>query len=178
MVVIGRVTTALLALALLSSCEGCGDSNDTSGTTGGGGEQTSGEETEETGEVPVDPGPAPTLGLRVEPEGEGQKLIVENRGEEPVELASALVLEREEGDAFAAVEGISGLALRYDCESETPECVTLVPGAALHPPAWTGDIGDAQCACEECAEAPEGTYRFVVATCGGGHRVESPAFER
>jgi hypothetical protein len=175
----GRFLTVIAIITLVSSCEGCGDSNGTGGTTGGSGGQTSGEESGESNEVPVDPGPPPTLGLRVEPGDEGaQSLIVENRGNEPVELTTALVLERQDGDAFAAVEEIQGLALRYDCQSETPECITLVPGAALHPPPWTGDIGDAQCACERCTAAPEGTYRFVVTTCGGGHRVESPTFQR
>jgi hypothetical protein len=175
----GRLTVMLALLTLLSGCEGCGDNTDTGGTTGESGEQTSGEESAGGDEEPVDPGPPPTLGLRIEPaDDSGQNLIVENRGDEPVELATALVLERRDGDAFTTVEEIQGVALRYDCESETPECITLVPGAALHPPPWTGDIGDAQCACERCAAAPEGTYRFVVTTCGGGHRVESPAFER
>lgn len=170
---------ALFTLALVSSCEGCGDESTSTGPTTGPGssEQTTGEEGE-TSETPADPGPPPTLGLRVEPDDDGQKLIVENRGDAPVELATALVVERQADDSFATVEEIQGVALRYDCESEVPECITLVPGAALHPPPWTGDIGDAQCACEECGPAPAGTYRFVVTTCGGGHRVPSPSFSR
>ncbi len=175
--VLSRISVIGLAALVLSSCEGCGDSADTGGTTGSTSEHSTGSES--SGEVDeVDPGPPPTLGLRVEAEGDGQLLVVENRGQEPVELATGLTLERREGDAFAAVDGIEGLALRYDCESETPECITLVPGAALHPPAWSGDIGHAQCECERCTAAPEGTYRFVVQTCGGGHRVESPEFAR
>jgi len=176
-----RFSTPLLCLLLLAGCEGCGDEAEQNGpATGGsgGGEGTTGEEAPESN-VPVDPGPAPELGLAVEPGRDGAtSLIVDNRGEEPVRLATALSLERQDGEAFTAVEGIGGLALRFDCTTPPEECVTLIPGAALHPPPWSGDLGDAQCDCERCADAPTGTYRFVVTTCGGGHRVQSPAFER
>ncbi len=173
-----------LLLGLLAGCEGCG--NDAPEATTGGGqgsttgtETTGGAETATEGAPAIaDPGAPPTLGLSVEPGFESAtSLIVENRGSEPVELSSALVLEREEDGAFAPVSGIAGLALRFDCEPP-PECLTLVPGAALHPPPWNGMLGDAQCICTRCADAPTGSYRFVVTTCGGGHRVTSPAFTR
>ncbi|RLB46655.1 MAG: hypothetical protein DRJ42_27165 [Deltaproteobacteria bacterium] len=180
-----RMASVLLVVGLLAGCEGCGNDAPTA-TTGGGqgsstGTETTGGAATETAEAPAeaDPGAPPTLGLSVEPGFEGAaSLIVENRGSEAVELSSALVLEREEDGAFAPVSGIAGLALRFDCVQEPPECLTLVPGAALHPPPWNGMLGDAQCVCTRCADAPTGTYRFVVTTCGGGHRVTSPAFTR
>jgi hypothetical protein len=34
-------------------------------------------------------------------------------------------------------------------------------------------IGDAQCMCERCVDAPAGAYRIVVTTCDGAHRAAS-----
>jgi hypothetical protein len=170
----------LSILLLLAGCEACGSgsTNDPSAESARG---SGGETTEEgtRGQSAADRGPAPTLGLSVEPARDGAaNLIVENRGAEAVELSTGLVLERQDGTAWTTVDGIQGLALRFDCTQPVPECITLIPGAALHPPPWTGDIGDAQCACERCVDAPAGSYRFILSTCTGGHRVESPAFTR
>ncbi|MBW2461486.1 MAG: hypothetical protein JRH11_07555 [Deltaproteobacteria bacterium] len=188
-----RMVTVLLVpglllgglLVLLAGCEGCGNdaATSTTGSASTGTETTGGAATEtEAASADSDlqavPGAPPTLGLTVEPGFDGAaSLVVENRGSEPVELSSTLVLEREEDGAFVPVSGIAGLALRFDCEPP-PRCLTLIPGAALHPPPWNGMLGDAQCICTRCGDAPTGTYRFVVATCGAGHRVTSPAFTR
>jgi len=174
-----RLSSILLLPLLLASCEGCGGTEEIAGarastaTEGSG----SGEAAAEPGDPPPDPGPAPTLAVRGEPEPGGVvHVIVENHGREPVVLAATLEIEREEPGGWAAVEGIAGLSLRRSCEESGEECLTLVPGAELHPPAWLGTIGDAQCICTRCAPAPEGRYRFVVATCDGEHRVEGEAF--
>jgi hypothetical protein len=115
--------------------------------------------------------------VRGEPQpGGAVDVIVENHGREPVELAATLEVEGQGPGGFAPVEGIAGLSLRRSCEEPGDACLSLVPGAELHPPAWLGTIGDAQCICTRCAPAPAGRYRFVVATCDGGHRVEGEAF--
>ena len=102
--------------------------------------------------------------------------MLESRGEERARFASAVIVERETDGAFAPVDGVE-LSLRASCETPAPECVTLVGGAELRPPPWRGQLGQAQCECERCADAPEGRYRFVIRSCSGAHRVEGQPFE-
>lgn len=181
-----RLAMTLLFVGLLAGCEGCGnDAPETDRTAASAAPGTStGDEAVGEGEPAAapDPGPPPALGLTIEAGFEGASaLVVENRGTSPVELSSALVLERQDeqdGDSFEPAGDVRGLALRFDCDEAPPECLALVPGAALHPPPWNGKVGEGQCGCTDCDPAPTGTYRFVVTTCGGGHRVESPAFTR
>ena len=124
----------------------------------------------------VDPGPRPVLRISGQPDAhEGSVVIrVENRGAESAELAGALGLQRQQGDAWQDVE--VQLDLRFSCDDAAPECVTLAPGAAYIPPPWLGVSGDAQCACEECGPAADGEYRFVVRSCNGAHTLEGEPF--
>lgn len=129
-------------------------------------------------DVPVDPGPPPTLRVTGIPSAHGRSVAVriENRGTAAAELARGLSVQRRaEGVAWSEVG--ASLDLRYSCEDEAPECVTLAPGAAYLPPPWLGTLGDAQCACERCAAAEAGTYRFVVRSCNGAHVLEGEPFE-
>jgi hypothetical protein len=105
--------------------------------------------------------------------GRDVSFVVENHGRAEVSLRSEVAIERRDGEAWSAVDEIQSVSLRMDCQTAPPECVTLAPGAALHPPAWTGMIGDAQCMCERCVDAPAGAYRIVVTTCDGAHRAAS-----
>lgn len=100
-------------------------------------------------------------------------ISIEAHGPGAVRLSPVVRVERAVGEGF---EQAAELSLRADCATQAPECVELAPGAELVPPPWTGALGDAQCACDDCSPAPRGRYRFVVTTCEGGHRVESEPF--
>jgi len=103
-------------------------------------------------------------------------IVLENHGRETVRLTSAIAVEQQSGERWTAVEAATDLLLRPDCQATVAECIALAPGAALYPPPWRGQVGESQCACERCSSAPDGTYRFVVTSCGGAHRSESDAF--
>lgn len=124
--------------------------------------------------------PAPVLALRGTPQPHGGtvEIALENRGDELARVAPRITVERADASgAFAPIDGIASLTLRPDCAHEADACVELAPGAALYPPAWLGTRGDAQCICTRCAPVEAGTYRFVVTSCGGAHRVEGEPFD-
>lgn len=100
-----------------------------------------------------------------------------NRGEAAVELGSAVIVEARSASGSFEPVSTAGLSLRPDCAHEAPACVPLGPGAELLPPEWNGMAGDAQCVCTRCAPVEAGTYRMVVRTCDGAHRVESAPFQ-
>jgi len=128
-------------------------------------------------EPPADPGPAPELRVTADVDAYAGHATarIANLGDE-TELSGALGLQRRRGEAWSDVDGVA-LDLRFACDEEPPECVTLAPGAVFIPPAWLGTGGDAQCGCEECSPAEEGTYRFVVRSCNGAHTVAGEPFE-
>ncbi|WP_157068705.1 hypothetical protein [Sandaracinus amylolyticus] len=179
--------TLFLWIAMLASCSG---SRGTSTPAQGAPEQVGETPTSTTSatttaadqgstEAPAETGPAPVLAIRGTPARAGREIaiVVENRGTELARVSPRLVLERASDDGrFTRVDPVE-LALRPSCEREAPACVELAPGAALHPPAWLGTMGDAQCACDRCAPAEPGTYRFVATSCGGAHRLEGEPFE-
>ncbi|MGE0784831.1 MAG: hypothetical protein AB7S26_04010 [Sandaracinaceae bacterium] len=159
-------------------CSGAGPGGGASGDgTGGGGGGSQGHEGQADTAAVVDPGPAPEVTVIAEPARHARDvgLRVENHGAEVVQLSSAVGVERQDGDAFRAVDGVE-MHLRFDCEVAPPECVTLAPGAAYLPPAWKAMVGHAQCECERCAAAPPGNYRFVVRSCNRAHAVVSEPF--
>lgn len=135
--------------------------------------------------TPPAPEPAPEplpedapLEIRVRGEvGEGGQVapVVEVRGG-TAHLAKAIGVEREVNGHFQAITQIATLELRADCRTPAPDCVELVAGAELRPPAWLGTWGDAQCICTRCWPAPAGSYRFVLTSCDGRQRVESAPF--
>lgn len=127
--------------------------------------------------APVDPGPPPVVTLRATPDRDRQvPLVVESRGDGPARLARAVVVERAGADGWSPVEGVA-VRLMTSCEDRSDECLTLAPGAELHPPPWNGMAGDSQCDCERCVPVEAGRYRFVVTSCGGAHRVAGEPFE-
>ena len=99
--------------------------------------------------------------------GRAVGLRLANTGSTTLSIDSALGLERESGGRFAPLEGLGRVTLRGSCTAAAPRCVTLAPGAEIFPPDWLGTTGDAQCACEGCAPAPAGRYRFVAKSCDG-----------
>jgi hypothetical protein len=123
------------------------------------------------------PGPAPVLSVTGTPATVGQHVAISvvNRGPSAAELGTAIAIEVEHDGAFVPTDR-GGLTLRYDCAQEPPACVTLAPGAELIPPEWLGTWGDVQCVCTRCGPVEPGTYRFVVTTCDGAHRVEGTPF--
>lgn len=142
--------------------------------------EASGSETE-PGSVPhaaVDPGPPPSLRVTGEPDRYDRQVAihVENHGADAAEVRSRLELQRRNGERWEEVSA-ARIELRFSCEDEAAECVTLAPGAVYIPPAWLGTQGDAQCTCTRCAPAPAGTYRFVATSCNGAHTIPGDAFE-
>jgi hypothetical protein len=168
---------ALAAAALLlAGCNGA-----TEGPATGPGREGNPATAQQVGTEPAradrpPPGPPPVVRVRGEPGRDRSVAVsIESRGERPAELSRRVVIEQREGETFRPV---GNLALRDSCNGSVPDgCVTLVPGAELRPPEWLGLLGDAQCACERCAAAPAGVYRFVATSCDGAHRVESAPFE-
>ncbi len=126
---------------------------------------------------PPDPGPPPVLRVAGAPDAHSRavELRVENHGTEEASLASAVTVQRLDGEAWV---DRARLELRFSCTDPVTDCVTLAPGAVYLPPPWLGMVGDAQCDCDRCAPAEPGTYRFVVRSCGGAHAVESEPFTR
>ncbi len=153
-----RCASTCLGIALLLL--GCGS---------GSAEPTAPESTRETPATPEPtpepPGPAPTVRVGVEQTRGSAAPRIESRGAEPAEIG-ALSLQRLDDETWTYVPAT--LELRDSCEAEPATCFTLTPGAVLLPPAWTGKVGatSGQCACEDCDDAPAGTYRFVVRGCG------------
>ncbi len=125
-----------------------------------------------------DPGPAPEVEISVRDDLDGVTLVVRVTGESS--LAGRVTLERASGETFGEGEAVvvpSALGLRASCGDPIPECRELIAGAELTPPAWTRKVGDDACGeCRECSHAERGAYRFVVTSCNGLHRVESPTF--
>ncbi|HJL14484.1 MAG TPA: hypothetical protein RMH99_02440 [Sandaracinaceae bacterium LLY-WYZ-13_1] len=178
--------TTLAALSVLwfagcgGGCSGASDEGEPSSTSAGRTEaqgpasaSTGGEESEPA----VDPGPPPQLRVtgEIDPHHRTVTARVANRGDR-TNLRGRFGLERQVDDEWTPVPDVA-LDLRYSCEDEPPECVTLAPGAVFIPPPWQGMVGDAQCECEECGPAPAGTYRFVIHSCNEAHRVTGEPFE-
>lgn len=173
---------ALLCVAVAGCGGGCsGSSSEESATSSGASQRTeaSGGEADETArtEPRADPGPRPEVRVTAEVDPHARHVTprVENHGPE-ARLDRGLTLERRQGREWSAVDAVD-LALRFSCEDEAAECVTLAPGAVFIPPPWLGTLGDAQCACEGCEDAEPGTYRFVARSCGGGHELTGEPFD-
>lgn len=115
--------------------------------------------------------PEITEGMGVRLTGEAEHSVIQirvaNAGTSVVRLSSALSVEHLENGEWSEVDGIASLTLRPDCQTQAPECVSLVTGAELFPPAWLGTRGDAQCDCTRCGHVESGSYRFVAHSCDG-----------
>ena len=130
-----------------------------------------------TASPPSTPSEPPHCVVRGEPGVDGIAISVEDHGESDVSLRTAVIVETQApAGAFEPGASEGSLALRPDCEHAAETCVTLAPGGELRPPSWNGTWGDMQCDCERCAPADPGTYRFVVVTCDGEHRIEGAPF--
>lgn len=175
------VRSMLLTILLSSVAAGCGGGCAGASAPAEEPEESSenaGSQPEEAPEPPPDPGPRPTLRVVGEPERLDRQVAIriENRGDAVAELATAIGLQRSQGEDWEDVG--ADLYLRDSCSAPVPEeCVSLAPGGVLLPPAWRGELGDAQCDCERCTAADAGTYRFVIQTCNGGHTLEGEPFE-
>ena len=178
---------ATLGLGIMLAVSGCGSRADTSGprqrpnrpaTT----PPRSPSDGHPAADPPpsTDPPPAAAAPSEVRvvgaPSSSEVAISVTNASDGPVQLAKALVVETAHGSSWSELQGVGELALRSDCQTAAPACLTLVSGATLEPPAWLGTVGDAQCACERCGPAPVGRYRFVAHTCSGA-RIEGAPFE-
>jgi len=114
-----------------------------------------------------------SLDLTVEASGNGHAAIVHNGAGATVMLQREIVVHRV-GDA-TPIE-TAGLYLRDSCQGDPPECVALAPGATLRAVPWDDEVGDAQCECTKCGEAPAGQYTFTITRCADGAPVTSAPF--
>jgi len=177
-----RLAAAFVCLCIAGCGGGCGSANGEPVDDDSVADEQSGGETRvppprESEEI-IDPGPAPVLRVVGEPNAHTRAvgIRIENRGDESTEIAGTLELWRLTDGVWRA-EGSVQLDLRYSCEDEVAACVTLAPGATYLPPEWLGSVGRSQCACEGCAAAPAGSYRYVVRSCNRAHSVEGVPFE-
>jgi hypothetical protein len=117
-------------------------------------------------------------------DGRRVAIVLDNAAASALRLRRALRVEREQAGRWSRVTEVGALWLRGDCQpvggaiywpGGAEECIDVPSGQRLEAPPWTGDIGDAQCACEKCRPAPAGRYRFVAEGCDGG-RLEGEPF--
>lgn len=106
-----------------------------------------------------------------------------------VEVRRALRVEQDRGEGgqegWSALVAVGPLWIRESCaamdgvlypDGLADDCLTLERGRVVRAQPWLGTVGDAQCACEECAQVPAGRYRIVMVGCEG-ERYESQPFE-
>jgi hypothetical protein len=119
--------------------------------------------------------------LRVEVVGGGHALIVDNRGDAPVRLQREITVEHDAGGRWERVDAGS-LFLRERCDVvsgaifEPPVCVEIAAHAVFRAEPWTDEIGDSQCACEECGPVATGSYRMSVIECDSLVRHDTAPF--
>jgi hypothetical protein len=124
------------------------------------------------------PPPPPELRAGIEPTRDGLVLSVQNRDTRMVKVRRGVRIERRSAEGFEALD--SAFDLRERCERPAPECLPLIPGAELRPPAWDPSVGGVQCAEASAAKKgdplPKGEYRMVITTCEHGLEIASPPF--
>lgn len=108
----------------------------------------------------------------------GHALAITNQSGGARSFHREIAVERRAADGTWSEIAASGLFLRESCEqNDPPACVEVANGTTFRAAPWTGMVGDAQCACEECGPAGAGTYRFVFRRCDGDTRLESASFD-
>ena len=122
-------------------------------------------------------GPTPNfvIAASVDRERKQVKWTVENHHTTSVAFETAVTLEEKRGQSFFKVDQDYQVSVRLDCSDKPPKCMTLTPGAALHPPALSSGNGG-QCGCRNCVVPAPGTYRLSTRTCDGTHVMTSNAF--
>jgi hypothetical protein len=126
---------------------------------------------------PADTDSAPALELQVVNDGSGSFSLHANRD---LDLASRVSVERLRAQAFSAIPTAIELALVEHCAPgvPAPACVHLTRGQTFTPVPWTGYSCSGQCnqECDKNIGFAPGDFRFVVTTCDGSTRFESPPF--
>ncbi len=111
-------------------------------------------------------------------------IVVANGTKAPLEVRRNLRIEQERDEEWHVLEGVGPVWIRDDCDpidgvlypaGLAQQCLTLEAETVIEVQPWLGTVGDAQCACEECAPVPGGRYRVVLHDCHGG-RFESEPF--
>jgi hypothetical protein len=136
--------------------------------------------------APGEPGagaarPGVSLRAAVAPGGAGHIAVVDNGSDRGLSLRRDLTVERLDKGAWTRINA-AGLYLRDHCDVpgdglyEPPACVDIPAHTTFRAAPWTDHVGDAQCACDRCAPAGAGSYRFTVETCDHSAAYASDAF--
>jgi hypothetical protein len=111
-----------------------------------------------------------------------RSLVVVNKTGAPVRLQRDILVQHKDVDVWVPID-TSNLVLREQCDApggglyEPPACVEIAAGATFQAAPWTGDTGDAQCACEECSPAPPGPYKMGVTPCESDETIWTAVFQ-
>lgn len=120
---------------------------------------------------------APSVEVRARNDGSGAFALVAQRD---VDLASQVSVENLRDGKFSPIPTAIDLFLVEHCEARArvPPCVHLAQGQTFTPVPWTGYSCSGQCnqACDKNLQFAPGDFRFVVRSCDGSARYESPTF--
>lgn len=102
---------------------------------------------------------------------------IDNRGDEAVDLATEVIVEREIDGRWTQAN-IRFLDLTESCAEPLPACRQLAAGASLTPLPWNGYTCSGQCqrSCRSNRYAGPGTFRIVVHRCDRKERYLSSGF--
>lgn len=92
------------------------------------------------------------------------QIVTSDVGDSAAKLRPEIEVQREVAGAWQSAR-VEGLLIRHNCDEHPDGCVTIPPRTIVTVPEWMGMIGDGQCMCERCYNAPPGRYRFVVTHC-------------
>jgi hypothetical protein len=117
--------------------------------------------------------------LVVELTGQAGAFRVVNQGA-PLQLSTTVKVQHQIDGTWRDAP-VTNLRLTAACTSDPgPQCLSLATGGTLEPVPWTGNYCTSQCTatCNLDGQAPAGTYRYVIVTCG--HRLQffSEPFEK
>jgi hypothetical protein len=94
-----------------------------------------------------------------------------------VSLRGKLIVERKRGSGWIETPIVFQTIVACD-GTDAPECVSLAPGATIHPVAWNGYTCSGQCTrpCRSNHYNGPGDFRFIVQSCDRTRRYTSEPF--
>lgn len=165
-----RYAIGLLSFSLCCSLlfvAACRRGSEQEPTTPGGESDDQGSPAPATGQITI------TAELR---DGDQLAITVANGTEGEVELLRGLAIEQLDGDEWVELEAVGEVWIRPSCapiddvlfpEGMGDQCFRIAALTQIEVMPWLGTFGDAQCACEQCAQVPAGRYRVVASGCEG-----------